>query len=175
MLACMAVFMPIHEIDYPSPRVEIAVGTRHNTNQRSAGDSAVRKTFKNIMAEYGPLALVIYLTIFAVVLGAFWLGIRFGWRPESVAGDVGTFTAAYIATKLTQPFRIAGTLVLTPLVAQLYNRFRAPAIDGNNAVPNAGVGGMRMADSSRNTDAATEDETPRPAGDARSAGDISAL
>ena len=107
---------------------------------RASGDAAlrprlsrfplrVRKTFRNILAEYGTTALVVYLAIFAVVLGGFWLGIVFGWRPSSVAGNAGAFTAAYLATKVTQPLRIAATLVLTPLVARAWERLtgRAPA------------------------------------------------
>ena len=82
----------------------------------------VRKTFKSILAEYGTTALVVYLVIFTVVLLGFWLGIRLGWQPESVVGNVGTFTAAYLATKVTQPLRIAATLVLTPITAKLWVR-----------------------------------------------------
>lgn len=82
----------------------------------------MRKTIKNILAEYGAIALVIYLIIFSLVLVGFWAAIRFGWRTTSTAGTVGTWTAAYIATKLTQPLRIAATLALTPFIARLYER-----------------------------------------------------
>lgn len=84
----------------------------------------MRKTLKNILAEYGTIAAVVYFAIFFAVLGAFWIAIRFGWRPGSAAGSVGTFAAAYIATKLTQPLRIAATLVLTPAIARVYERVR---------------------------------------------------
>jgi hypothetical protein len=91
--------------------------------------SPVRRTFKQILAEYGTTALVVYLVIFTLVLLGFWLGIRLGWRPESAAGNVGAFTAAYLATKVTQPLRIGATLVLTPLVARMWERVtgRKPA------------------------------------------------
>jgi len=90
----------------------------------------VKKTVQKLLAEYGTIAVVVYFVIFFGVLGAFWLAIRFGWRPTSAAGSVGTFAAAYIATKLTQPLRIAATLVVTPLVAKLYERMRGrPAIE----------------------------------------------
>jgi hypothetical protein len=79
---------------------------------------------KKLIAEYGTTALVVYLVIFAAVLAGFWLAIRTGWRPESTAGNAGTLAAAYVATKVTQPLRIAGTLALTPLVARVYERFR---------------------------------------------------
>jgi hypothetical protein len=82
----------------------------------------VRRTFKDILAEYGAVALVVYLTIFAVVLFSFWAAISMGWKPASAVGSVGAFTAAYIATKVTQPLRIAATLALTPIVARIYER-----------------------------------------------------
>lgn len=84
----------------------------------------MRKTFKHILAEYGTVALVVYLVIFACVLGGFWMAISFGWRTSSAAGQVGTFTAAYLATKVTQPLRIAATLVVTPIIARLVEKLR---------------------------------------------------
>ena len=84
----------------------------------------MRKTLKEVLTEYGTTALVLYLVIFALVLGVAYLAIGAGWAPESVAGKTGTFAAAYIVTKLTQPFRIAGTVALTPVVARLYERMR---------------------------------------------------
>ncbi len=89
----------------------------------------MRKTLKNILAEYGAVAVVVYLTIFFAVLFSLWAAIHLGWRPESVTGNVGAFTAAYLATKVTQPLRIAVTLALTPLVAKLYERLarKSPA------------------------------------------------
>jgi hypothetical protein len=56
------------------------------------------------------------------VLGGIWLAIRLGWRPSTAAGSVGTFAAAYILTKITQPIRIVATLALTPIIAKLYER-----------------------------------------------------
>jgi hypothetical protein len=82
----------------------------------------VRKTVQNIFAEYGAVAVIVYFAIFFLVLFGFWAGFQFGWRPSSAAGTVGVWTAAYIATKLTQPVRIIATLAITPLVAKLYER-----------------------------------------------------
>lgn len=87
----------------------------------------MRKTFKSILAEYGPIALVVYLTIFFVVLFSAWGAIHLGWQPTSVTANVGSFTAAYLATKLTQPVRIASTLAITPVVARVYGRVAAGA------------------------------------------------
>jgi uncharacterized membrane protein len=92
----------------------------------------VRQTFKNILAEYGTVAVVVYFTIFFAVLFGVWTAMRFGWRSDSTAAGVSTFAAAYVVTKLTQPLRIAATLALTPLVAKLYERVtkkrRTPSI-----------------------------------------------
>jgi hypothetical protein len=82
----------------------------------------VRNTLKNILVEYGMIAVVVYLAIFFLVLFAFWAAIRFGWQPSGVAGNVGVWTAAYIATKLTQPLRIVATLAITPFIARVYER-----------------------------------------------------
>lgn len=77
---------------------------------------------KQLLAEYGPLAVVIYLTLFfAVMIGAY-MAIYAGWTPRGVAGNAGAWTAAYIITKLTQPLRIAGTLLLTPVIGRFWKR-----------------------------------------------------
>ena len=82
----------------------------------------MRKTFKHILTEYGAVAVVVYFAIFFAVLFAFWGAIRLGWHPASVTGNVGAFTAAYLATKITQPLRIAATLAVTPLAARGFER-----------------------------------------------------
>lgn len=84
----------------------------------------MRKTLKQVLTEYGPIAVALYLVIFAIVLGVSYFAIRAGWAPESAMGKSGAFAAAYIVTKLTQPFRMVGTVALTPLVARLYERAR---------------------------------------------------
>jgi hypothetical protein len=78
----------------------------------------VRKTAQQLLTEYGAIGVIVYFAIFFAVLFGFWAAIRAGWHPKSVGGGVGSFTAAYIATKLTQPLRIAATVALTPLVAR---------------------------------------------------------
>ena len=82
----------------------------------------MRKTIQNIFVEYGAIAVVVYFVIFFLVIFGFWAAIRFGWQPSSAVGTMGVWTAAYIATKLTQPLRIIATLAVTPLVAKVYER-----------------------------------------------------
>jgi hypothetical protein len=96
-----------------------------------------------LLSEYGPVAFVVYFGIFFVVLVTFawaigrgfghvidgWIGKLGQWFPwmsgsgAATGSTVGTWGAAYIATKLTQPLRIAATLALTPLVGGLLRRF----------------------------------------------------
>jgi hypothetical protein len=87
----------------------------------------MRKTLKHVLTEYGAVALVLYLAIFAIVLFGSWIAIRAGWSPKSVGGKAGTFAAAYIVTKLTQPLRIAATVLLTPLLAKGWEWMRGAA------------------------------------------------
>lgn len=77
---------------------------------------------KQLLAEYGPVAAAIYFTLFFGVLVGSYLAIHAGWAPEGVAGNAGAWTAAYVATKLTQPLRIGATLALTPIVGRLWPR-----------------------------------------------------
>jgi hypothetical protein len=98
----------------------------------------VRKSLQQILAEYGPVAVVVYFALFFLVLIGTWVGIHLGWQPGSAAGNVGVFTGAYLFTKVTQPFRIAATLGMTPFAAKAYARFgpkRRPIADSLDQSP----------------------------------------
>lgn len=82
----------------------------------------MRKTIKHILVEYGAIAVVVYFAIFFLVLFGFWAAMRFGWEPATTTANLGTFAAAYIATKITQPLRILATLAVTPFIAKIYER-----------------------------------------------------
>lgn len=86
----------------------------------------MRRTLKPIFAEYGAIAVTVYLTLFTLVLVGAYFAIRLGWTPGSVAGNAGAWTAAYIVTKITQPLRIAATVVLTGFVGRLWRRGQKP-------------------------------------------------
>ncbi|MEE9386553.1 MAG: DUF1279 domain-containing protein [Nannocystaceae bacterium] len=78
--------------------------------------------FKLLMVEYGRIALGTYLAIFVVCLVGFAMAIESGVDVDGVTGTAGLWGAAWLGTKLTQPLRVAGTLVLTPVVATLIRR-----------------------------------------------------
>jgi hypothetical protein len=79
---------------------------------------------KLLMAEYGQAALWTYLGIFAIVLCSFALAIKLGFKSEGTGtgAAAGTWLAAWIATKVTQPLRIMATVGLTPITARLVRR-----------------------------------------------------
>lgn len=84
--------------------------------------SELLRKFRDLLVEYGVTALVVHYVIFALVIVGFWAAIRLGWQPTSAVGSVGTWTAAYIMTKIVQPLRIIATLAVTPFIAKLYER-----------------------------------------------------
>ena len=80
----------------------------------------MRHTLKHILAEYGAIAVVVYLTLFTIVFVGSYFAIRLGWTPGSAAGQAGAWTAAYIVTKIAQPLRIAATVLITTFVGKLW-------------------------------------------------------
>jgi hypothetical protein len=85
---------------------------------------AWREKLKLLIAESGAIVLWVYFGIFFAVLISFALAIQLGANVKGVAGTAGTWGAAYLATKLTQPLRIAATLAITPALAGLLRRVR---------------------------------------------------
>jgi hypothetical protein len=85
-----------------------------------------RDKLKALLEEYGRVAIWTYLVIWLTVLGGFALAISMGFSVASAEGSVGVLGAAWLATKLTQPLRIAGTLALTPLVAAAHKKWKRP-------------------------------------------------
>lgn len=98
----------------------------------SASDAKppLKVRIERLLSEYGRVALIIYFSIFAVVLVGFALAIQLGYSavdgqgsgdPVTTASAIstaGTWGAAWVATKVTQPLRIVATIALTPLVAR---------------------------------------------------------
>jgi hypothetical protein len=96
----------------------------------------MRNTFQKLLAEYGVIAVIVYFTIFFGVWIGAWAAIqrgvdlaalasRVGLSSNRIVASLGAWTAAYIFTKLLQPVRIGLTLLITPLLARLYERTRA--------------------------------------------------
>ena len=86
----------------------------------------MRKTLKQVMAEYGAIAVVVYLVLFTIVFVGSYFAIRLGWTPGSVTGQAGAWTAAYIFTKITQPLRIGATVIVATFLGKLRESRRKP-------------------------------------------------
>lgn len=93
------------------------------------------QSFKRVIAEYGVVALVIHYVIFGVVITGAYLAMRAGWEPSGRIAGVGTWAAAYVVAKLTQPVRMIATVALTPFVARSYERVTGRAIPSLVAAP----------------------------------------
>lgn len=83
-----------------------------------------REKLKSLLAEYGNVAIGTYLVIWVLTLIGMASAISLGWKVESAGSGVGLAGAAWLATKATQPLRIAGTLAATPLVAAVIRKLK---------------------------------------------------
>lgn len=89
----------------------------------------LKERLKTLMAEYGFLALLVYLSTSVLSMTGFTiailsldlkaLGDRFGVQLEGTSGLLGTLGAAWVLTKVIQVPRILATLALTPLIGRI--------------------------------------------------------
>jgi hypothetical protein len=88
-----------------------------------------KERLQRMYREYGPVALGVFAVLWVGALATIYTAVSMGWRPESAAGQTGTFAAAYLIFRLTLPFRIGATLVLTPIMAKVLEKLglRQPA------------------------------------------------
>ena len=114
--------------------------------------SQLKARWKEMLAQYGGVALTTYLTIFALVLCGFALAIQVGFQVEGTAGSTGVWVGAYLATKLTQPIRIGVTLALTPFIARAWWNIRGRQ-------PPPATNGVAVSD---DRTAETTEDTPAP-------------
>ncbi len=98
----------------------------------------MRERLKKLMAEYGRVALVVYLVLFVIVFAGSAIGLKMGFDLGGAGGNLGTVAAAYAVTKVSQPLRILATLALTPLVATVLGR-RATPIEGEEPAEESGA------------------------------------
>ncbi len=75
--------------------------------------------FKTLLLEYGPLALVVNYLIFGLVVAGFYVAIQLGFQADSTGEKAGTLAAAYAASQVVKPLRLAAVFVLTPLIARI--------------------------------------------------------
>jgi hypothetical protein len=90
----------------------------------------VKKRLQELVATYGAIGLVVYLTSTCLVYFAFLFAIQFGFRPSGAVASGGVWVAAYLGAKVTQPFRIIGTMAITPVLAKAYGRITGRSLEG---------------------------------------------
>jgi hypothetical protein len=83
---------------------------------------SLKSKIKGLMEEYGPIALVVYLTIFGLTVLGFFIAISAGWDTETSGGHTAKFFAVWAAAKLTQPIRIAATFAITPIASKWWHK-----------------------------------------------------
>lgn len=86
-----------------------------------------RAKLKQLLETYGRLALWVYLVIWVAVLAGFAVAISAGFNVKDGPAGMGVLGAAWLATKVTQPLRIGATLLLTPVVSAVLDKWRGPA------------------------------------------------
>ena len=90
--------------------------------------------FKDLLAEYGQLALVMHLILYActfiIVLAVIQLGLK-DWvlsHAEALLGEeysqAGTLLLTMAVTKLTQPFRLMFLILAVPFVKRKWDEYR---------------------------------------------------
>ncbi|RYZ09786.1 MAG: hypothetical protein EOO73_02580 [Myxococcales bacterium] len=97
-----------------------------------------REKLKALLEEYGRVAIWTYLVIWLTVLAGFAIAISAGMNVSTTTGGAGVLLSAWVATKLTQPLRIAGTLAATPVIASLLKKYRRPAAPSPEGTPSSG-------------------------------------
>lgn len=85
---------------------------------------------QQLMMEYGAIALVVHLTLFALTLSGFAIAISAGFQSEGTGEETGVWVAAYVASQLTKPIRLPLVVVLTPIVASVWHRMRGTSPPG---------------------------------------------
>jgi hypothetical protein len=71
-----------------------------------------RQRLQRLLVEFGPLGVAVHFTVYGLVLVS--MGLWLSRHRGTSGGAVGTWAAAYVATKLILPLRAALTLAITP-------------------------------------------------------------
>lgn len=82
----------------------------------------LKERLSDLFAEYGKVALWVYLILSLGAIAGFSVAIGMGVVPSSTTGVLGVIGAGWLAAKATMPLRILATLGLTPLIATLLRR-----------------------------------------------------
>ncbi len=82
----------------------------------------MRRSIKELLVEYGAVALVVHYTIGAMVIVGLYVAIRNGFEPQGAVQNAGMWATVYGAYKASMFVRVPITLFLVPFAAKLYER-----------------------------------------------------
>ena len=87
----------------------------------------MRTRYRDIVGEYGQVAVVFHLTVFFVVGigGGFAFALGFASNAPAAAGTLGAAGAGYALTQLTSPLRYMLTFAITPFLAKALQEVRS--------------------------------------------------
>ncbi len=86
----------------------------------------MKEKLQNLVAEYGPVIVVVWFAIFFLTWAGFATAIQFfGFQPEGAAESGSLWLVAYGATQLTKPIRFIVTAALAPVGAKLWRKIKA--------------------------------------------------
>lgn len=90
-----------------------------------AGYATAGARLRELLAEYGVLALVVWYAVFGAtivsVAAVIELGVNWPWLDAKV-GDAGTWVGAYVLAKLLTPLRFGVVAAVLPFAARLRRR-----------------------------------------------------
>lgn len=106
----------------------------------------LKARLKQLMDDYGGVALAVYWIIFLSCLAGFYLALergvdvgalieRMGLDWGEAAETTGTIAVAYAATKVLQPLRILLTLALVPPIGTWWKKRKAAAAAEGESAP----------------------------------------
>ncbi len=98
------------------------------TKLKAVKKKPLKHRLKELLAEYGKVAVITYFVMFIAVICGFAIAIKFGFKTDGAGGAAGTWGVAWLMTKATQPIRILATLAITPGIAAVITRIRGPKV-----------------------------------------------
>ncbi len=82
----------------------------------------MKQRLSKLIADYGSLALYLYLGTGLLMTSAFAIAYLLGVEPSDATGVIGVIVAAWVSNKATAVIRIPIILAITPPIAELLKR-----------------------------------------------------
>lgn len=81
---------------------------------------SMKERLTALYERYGKLAIGVYLALCVVTFVASFITVKFfGWKPQTVVGEAGVWTLAYLGYKALQPVRILAAAAIVPFIVKV--------------------------------------------------------